>query len=148
MAVYRSSKCPYCKYQLEFMERTGWNDFGRDIGHPFQNCPNCQKPYKTGMDYWDNLTNSKKSTIYLKVGVTIFVRTVYYYATLCICILFLDIILKSEKYLKISSFVKNFLEILLGNSNYFLLAAIISVFLVIAYRTTINHFNLLKNISN
>lgn len=48
MAIYKTSKCPYCKTPIKFLERTYWNDYTNDIGEPLAQCSNCKRNYKTG----------------------------------------------------------------------------------------------------
>ena len=51
MAVYLTTKCPYCGYILE--DRTGYPK--ELIGSPFETCPSCKRQYKTGKNFWKNM---------------------------------------------------------------------------------------------
>jgi len=71
MSIYRNSRCPNCGAPLEIMKRTGWNDFESAVGQPINYCPYCNKPYKTRMNYWHNLSQLKKFNIIMKVAFTV-----------------------------------------------------------------------------
>ena len=74
MAVYRTSKCPYCKTTLNYRKRTYWNDYTQDIGDPIAYCPTCKKPYKTGKEKWRKMSNKRKNIIYLKLAISFIVQ--------------------------------------------------------------------------
>lgn len=60
MATYRTTKCPYCGFVLQFMSRSG----KRRIGPPTKTCPSCNKQYKTGMKYWKDMDGNEKFEYY------------------------------------------------------------------------------------
>ena len=74
MAVYRTSKCPYCKTTLQFRKRTYWNDYTQDLGDPIAHCPTCKKPYKTGKERWNKMSSKRKNLIYSKLAVSFIVQ--------------------------------------------------------------------------
>lgn len=74
MAVYRTSKCPYCKTTLQYRKRTYWNDYTNDIGDPIAYCPTCKKPYKTGKEWWSKMNSKKKNLIYFKLAISFFIQ--------------------------------------------------------------------------
>jgi hypothetical protein len=78
MAVYRTSKCPYCKTTLQYRKRTYWNDYTQDLGDPIDYCPTCKKPYKTGKERWSKMSNKKKNIIYLKLAISFVVQPFIY----------------------------------------------------------------------
>ena len=52
MALYITTKCPYCGATLEARRHTGLNDVELDIGNPVEVCGSCGRPYRTGLTYW------------------------------------------------------------------------------------------------
>lgn len=77
MASYKTYKCPYCKKAIELFKRSYWNDFESDFGDPFCICENCGGKYKTGKNYWNNMSKNKKRIIYLKVITSIIMDSLY-----------------------------------------------------------------------
>ena len=55
--IYRTSNCPYCGYQLEYMNSKAEDS----IGPEYLPCPKCEKLYKTNITFWDKMTKTQKA---------------------------------------------------------------------------------------
>lgn len=56
MVVYRTTRCPHCGYLIENMTIKP----KEDIGPPTALCPGCGSPYRTGMQYWRDMSGSER----------------------------------------------------------------------------------------
>lgn len=54
--IYRTTRCPYCRSELEHM-----SPFVKElIGPPVAKCPACELPIRTGMSYWPQMSMGAK----------------------------------------------------------------------------------------
>jgi hypothetical protein len=121
---------------LQYFERTGWNDYTNSIGPPLQKCPNCAKDYRTGMNYWHNLSKSQKNTNYIKLAFSIFYTSFIYVCLIFILLFSFSLFYKDPE-------ISNFLDKLFN----YIETWVILFFLFLPY-TSIRHlrvFNELKN---
>ena len=120
MAVYKTYKCPYCKHVLSRNERTYWNHYDKDIGNPIAYCINCYKPYKTGKQWWKDISKGRRSVIFIKVIVTVFMTPLYVSVVLgLIGFLIASLFSKSSEYSDFLS--ENFIVVILSYALVFII---------------------------
>ena len=88
---YRTSKCPYCGYILEYHAHTVKDE----IGPPELPCPSCKNYYRTGAKYWSDFSSSEKNKYWIKtVFISIYSGFMYAIGITIVIVLIDEIILQ------------------------------------------------------
>ena len=133
MAYYRTSKCPYCKSVINSFERSFWNDFEADFGEPFGICENCGGQFKTGKNYWENMSNGKKKIIYFKLLISILIQPLYILLYIGLATFILSLIF--PKVINLNG---------LEETNPFIISGVLLLIFFFSTRSLINDFKKIK----
>jgi hypothetical protein len=87
MAIFRTTRCPYCNSPIEYLKNTGWDDFEKYFGEEEQTCFSCGKFYRTGAYHWSNMPSTVKTKVYLRMSFAIIMAAIFWETAIIIVIL-------------------------------------------------------------
>lgn len=98
---YTTIRCPYCKKFIQIMKPNNWS-YSDYLGEPIAYCNFCSKPYKTGRNKWEKMSEGEKQKLkrytYLHALVGAFWFTLF--LVILVSIVALKIFKFSDEYFK------------------------------------------------